>query len=172
MKIKMAITVGVASFLLVVVMNSYIGMQATNKLGQMLEYLGGPAWDTADGAMEGQIGIRQEIISMQQLYHADITADQADSQLAEAGAMANEALSRMKNSGLLKAGTIKEFEQLWQQYQQNRDALYQQLKAGQQSKDLYQSFQASVASLLEFVGTMEEEADSEVESETANVDSL
>ncbi len=172
MKIKMAITVGVASFLLVVVMNSYIGMQATNQLGQMLEYLGGPAWDTADGAMEGQIGIQQEIISMQQLYHAEISAEQANTQLAAAGDMANEALSRMKNSGLLKAGTIKEFEQLWQQYQQNRDALYQQLKAGLQSKDLYQSFQASVASLLDFVGTMEEEADSAVESETATVDSL
>ena len=86
MKIKMAITVGVASFLLVVVMNSYIGMQATNQLGQMLEYLGGPAWDTADGAMEGQIGIQQEIISMQRLYHAEISAEQADGQLADAGA--------------------------------------------------------------------------------------
>lgn len=172
MKIKMAITVGVASFLLVVVMNSYIGMQATNKLGQMLEYLGGPAWDTADGAMEGQIGIQQEIISLQQFYHAEISVEQADTQLAAAADMANEALSRMKNSGLLKAGTIKEFEQLWQNYQQNRDALYQQVKVGQQPKDLYQSFQTSVASLLEFVGTMEEEADSAVESETSHVDSL
>ena len=172
MKIKMAITVGVASFLLVVTMNSYIGLKASSQLGQMLEYLGGPAWDTADGAMEGQIGIQQEIISMQQLYYADVSVAQADTQLAAAADMANEALGRMKNSGLLKAATVKEFEQLLLQYQQHRDALYQKLKAGQQPKDLYQSFQSSVASLLDFVGTMEEEADSAVESETANVDAL
>ncbi len=172
MKIKVAITLGVAGFLMVVAMNSYIGLQAANKLGHMLEYLGGPAWDTADGAMEGQIGIQQEIISLQQLYHADISIAQAETQLAAASAMANEALSRMKNSGLLKVSTIKEFEQLWSQYKQNRDALYRKLTAGQQDKDLYQSFQTSVVVLLDFVGTMEEEADSAVESETATVDSL
>jgi methyl-accepting chemotaxis protein len=172
MKIKMAITLGVASFLLVVAMNSYIGLQASSKLGEMLEYLSGPAWDTADGAMEGQIGIQQEIIVLQQFYHAELTPAETETQLAAASAMAKEALTRMEQSGLLKSATLAEFQRLWTDYQQQRDLLHQQVKAGQQSKDQYQKFQTSVVSLLDFVGTMEEEADSAVESETAAVDSL
>lgn len=172
MKVKSAIMLGVASFLIVVAMTTYIGFQATNKLGSMLEYLGGPAWDTADGAMEGQIGIQQEIIAVQQLYYGEITAAQAQPKLQEASAMATEALTRMKDSGLLQRTTISEFEQKWQQYQRLRDQLVQQLSSANTSEELYQSFQGAVESLLAFVGTMEEEADGVVESETATVAAL
>lgn len=172
MKVKFAIMLSVASFLVVLVVNTYIGFHASHKLGGMLEYLGGPAWDTADGAMEGQIGIQQEIIAVQQLYYAEISAQQAREKLQAAGAMANEALSRMKNSGLLQRTTISEFEQKWAHYQQQRNLLVQQESGANGNAELYRNFQDSVDSLLAFVGTMEAEADGVVESETATVASL
>jgi len=172
MKIKSAIHLSVVSFLLVVILNTYIGFNATNKLGDMLEYLGGPAWNTADGAMEGQIGIQQEIIAVQQLFYSEITPAQAKEKLQEASSMANEALSRMKNSGLLKEATVNEFDRKWQEYQRQRDQLVQKANTANATKDAYNAFKVSVATLLDFVGGMEEEADGVVESETATVASL
>ena len=42
--------------------NTYVGYSATEQMANMLTYITGPAWNTADGAMEGQIELEKQII--------------------------------------------------------------------------------------------------------------
>lgn len=172
MTIKQSILAGITAFLAVILLNTVIGLSATQKLGAMLEYITGPAWNTADGAMEGQIGIELEIIALQQLYHGEVNAIQARQQLQEAGAMAGEALDRMKAAGLIEAGSLSRFDQQFKRYGQMRDALYQQLQQGADAKRAYLDYQQEVAVLLKTIGQLEEDADAKVESESGQVDDL
>lgn len=172
MKVKFAIILSLTSFIIMLMINSFIGFHATQKLGSMLEYLGGPAWDTADGAMEGQIGIQQEIIAIQQFFYSEITPQQATEKLKVAGDIAEEALNRMKMSGLLSKATLDTFNLKWELYKQHRNQLVQDLLNSKNNIDTYKKFQETVNELLNFVGTMESEADNVVESETVTVASL
>lgn len=101
----------------VVVTIGVVGLVSGNRLIAAIEYLGGPAWDTADGAMEGTIHIRT------QMYHASrILSGQGDesdrSGLRAAGSEANAAFTRMVQAGLVDPGTITRYRAAQQAYDQ------------------------------------------------------
>lgn len=60
MTIKRALLLVIGCFLALMLLNTWVGWQTSGKLSDLLSYITGPAWDTADGAMEGQIGVQQK----------------------------------------------------------------------------------------------------------------
>lgn len=172
MNIKNSIITGVAAFIAIVSLNTYVGYSSSNKLGSLLEYISGPAWNAADGAMEGQIGLEAQIILLQKMYYSEITYQDAKQDLDAAIDMENEALGRMKESGLMEKTTIATLNTQLEQYHQTRAALIGKLQAQQTAASEYQQLNRQLNNLLAFIGEMEEEADSKVENETANVDAL
>ncbi len=99
MKFNVASKIGLGFILMMatLVMASVAGYVSTNRLSSSLDFVTGPAWDTADGAMEGSIGIQKQIITTQKLISAarggvllDISADLNDGKES-----ADEALGRM-----------------------------------------------------------------------------
>jgi methyl-accepting chemotaxis protein len=115
MKISTKIIGAFACLFAIVVTTGVVGLVSGNRLIGALEYLGGPAWDTADGAMEGTIHIRS------QMYHASRTlsgqADEADrAGLASSGEGAAEAFGRMTVAGLIDAATLSEFRNAQNEY--------------------------------------------------------
>ncbi len=169
MSIKQSIIWVILGFVALIGINTFVGLSTTHKLGRLLDYISGPAWNAADGAMEGQIGLEAQIIALQKLYHREKNFAEVQAQFDAAVAMEEEALGRMKKSGLMGESTVARLDQLLTQYHQTRNALLEKLKTGNEAATEYQQLNSLMDQLLAFISKMEEEADGKVESETGNV---
>jgi methyl-accepting chemotaxis protein len=99
LKFNVASKIGLGLVLMVgtLLLASIAGYVSTSRLSSSLDYITGPAWDTADGAMEGSIGVQAQIIAVQELIGAARGGIKADvsTQLQEGSTTADEALARM-----------------------------------------------------------------------------
>ena len=102
MNIKQSILTGLAAFLVAMGINTYVGYSATEEMSDMLTYITGPAWNTADGAMEGQIELEKQIIVINRLQQKQIDFSSARKEMDSAIEGAEEALGRMKSQDLDK----------------------------------------------------------------------
>lgn len=66
-------SIAVAIFLLVLFLVG-TSVKVSTDLTQLLNFVTGPAWDTADGAMEGSIGLQQQIIAINALHYEPAAA--------------------------------------------------------------------------------------------------
>ncbi len=169
MNIKNSVLLSFLGFLLITGVSTWVGYNTTSQLGNLLNYISGPAWDAADGAMEGQIGLESQIIVLNKVYHQEISTSEATPILEDAIAMEEEALGRMKGSKLIAEKTISEMDNYLTRFHQSRERLWNNLKNNQPAENEYKDLNNQIVKLLSFIGEMEEEADSKVESETQNV---
>ena len=172
MTIKNAIIAGVSAFVAIILLNTYVGMSTSQQLSDMLSYLSGPAWQAADGAMEGQINLQAQIITLQRYYHAEISQSQAMDSLNESIAAQREALTRMQESGLIQRNTISSMEEKLSRFENTRSNLLQKLNNRQDAQAEYEKLGQELDDLMGFIASMEAEADSAVESHNADIESL
>ncbi len=135
------------------------GLYSTAKLADMIRYISGPAWDAADGAMEGTIGIEAQMLAVERLIDGEneSTYQQA---LAEGKSMSEDALARMAASGLMANEDVWQLEVLVAEFEQDQETLLDDLNNRQTKK----SYLTSATALLSLLEDMEETADSKVES--------
>ncbi|MEF2494261.1 methyl-accepting chemotaxis protein [Vibrio mimicus] len=124
-----------------------------------LSYIVGPAWDTADGAMETSIKIEAQMLAVKRLILG------ADSQAVEATLRSaiedvNDASSRMIQAGLLSSAQSQQFSQFNTQYQQSRDELISSYKAYTATKKAYDQ---ATTILVDFGEKLEALGDTAVE---------
>ncbi|HGF7476758.1 TPA: methyl-accepting chemotaxis protein [Vibrio mimicus] len=124
-----------------------------------LSYIVGPAWDTADGAMETSIKIEAQMLAVKRLILG------ADSQAVEATLRSaiedvNDASSRMIQAGLLSSAQSQQFSQFNTQYQQSRDELISSYKAYTATKKAYDQ---ATTILVDFGEKLEALGDAAVE---------
>ncbi len=172
MTIKNSVLLSFWGFLLITGVSTWVGYTTTSQLGNLLNYISGPAWNAADGAMEGQIGLESQIIILQKVYHKEMSTSEAAPILEDAIAMEEGALGRMKGSNLIADKTIAEMEKYLQVFHQSRERLWSNLKNNQPTETEFKNLNNQIVKLLSFIGEMEEEADSKVENETKNVAAL
>lgn len=172
MSIKKSILAGLATFFVVIAFNTYVGYSSNSQLSDMLDYITGAAWNTADGAMEGQIGLESQIIVMQSFYYKNIDASKAKEKLAKGIEMENEALGRMLKAGLIDKKMVEELKRQLVQYHQARDALFERLSLGADAQVEFNVFEKQVNTLLDFIGELEAAADSKVEGEAESIEAL
>jgi methyl-accepting chemotaxis protein len=127
---------------------------------QMLTFITGPAWDSADGAMEGTIGLQQQIIALQLLQHNPNEQAKAKNIMDEGIEMAGKALGRMLKAGLMSASAVSELKQRQQSFNTSRDKYMSEPNDAN-----FAAFAAEADSLLKFLEVMEEEGDSKVEAQ-------
>src|SRR5688572_11470418 len=137
MNIKQSIMLVVVGFIVLIGINTFVGFSASQKLGSLLDYISGPAWNAADGAMEGQIGLEAQIIVLQKLYYNEKSLTEMQSILNDAIAMENDALGRMKASGLMGQATVSKLDQQLNNYHATRAALISKLQAGTVAAEEY-----------------------------------
>ncbi|GGY65345.1 methyl-accepting chemotaxis protein [Cellvibrio zantedeschiae] len=170
MNIKKAIIIGLLAFVSVMGVSTYIGHSATGEMSRMLDYITGPAWNTADGAMEGQIELENQIITLQRLYSKKIDQSSARAQLTNAMERETDALDRMKAQGLMDAAQVSELNTKLDAYHKMRDQLFNQLANNSESAEAtFKLFDDQVESLLNFISQMEEVADGKVEGQTKSI---
>ena len=90
------------------------GFYAKNQLSQGLDYVTTTAWDAADGAMEGTIGLQGQIITLNAMAAAEdqATVNELKKKLEHDIVLEEEALSRMTGSGLFNEKLQDELSQM------------------------------------------------------------
>ena len=159
MTIKTKIISGFLLSTFIIVLVGGVGLKGINDLSTRLTFIAGPAWDTADGAMEGNIGITAEMLAVEKIFQGyDF---QTQMKYLEAGKeTADEAIARLIDADLLDGQQSKSFQSLKNDYE----------KILQRTLDSYQSFFAlkkrfdeNAARFLVLGEQMEEIGDSAVE---------
>ena len=110
MKLTISRKISVALVFLscVILATGLVGLSGIGSLSNQLRFLTGPAWDTADGAMEGTIELQAEVIALQNTLRSRISFDEGRAAMEAASGGADEALGRMANSGLLERAQTSE----------------------------------------------------------------
>ena len=169
MRISTKLGGGYLLMLLMVVACSSVGLYGINRLSGLLDFITGPAWNTADGAMEGSIGIEGEMIGVGLMVsgHADRATAQA--LLDEGKATAEEALGRMVAAGLLSEEEVSQLGDEQQRFSASQDKL---LAAYQAFDTADSQLRSSFNSFQQLMKQAEELGDSAVETYEESPDRL
>ncbi|EGQ8442694.1 HAMP domain-containing protein [Vibrio cholerae] len=124
-----------------------------------LSYIVGPAWDTADGAMETTIQIEAQMLAVNRLILGE-DSQRVEQILNTAITEVDTSSSRMIEAGLLSAVQTQQFSQFNSQYQQSRNALITSYKNYIETK---KSYDKATQALVDFGEKLETLGDSAVE---------
>lgn len=170
MSIKKSIFIGLAILLFFMGANSYIGQSAVNSLSEMLDYITSKAWDTADGAMEGQIELEKQIIIVYRLQDNQLDVATATKEMENAKQRAQSALDRMSSQGVISRQEVDALRAKLASFNQLRDGVFVALARRETLSDTaFAEFNRNVAELLEFISELEETADGAVEGKTKEI---
>ncbi|WP_119395085.1 methyl-accepting chemotaxis protein [Salinibius halmophilus] len=162
------VLVGFAIIALFVIVLLVIALRGTGSLVNGVQQVTGPAWDTADGAMESTIGVQQEIIAIERLLAgADPRRSLADKDSAQA--LTTEAFSRLTNANLMDAQAVEGFQSRLQAYRDLANSVTQSYQQYRQSKA---EFDVHAKQFVELSQAMEEAGDSVFEQFSANPDQV
>jgi methyl-accepting chemotaxis protein len=114
--IKAKIITGFTLAILLILSVGSIGFMGITKLSENLSFIVGPAWDTADGAMEGTIGIEAEMLAVERILQGN-HIDKGMQELNEGKTMADEAIARLISAGLMASAEIENVERVKQRYE-------------------------------------------------------
>jgi methyl-accepting chemotaxis protein len=172
MNIKQSIMAGLGAFLVSMGINTYVGYSATEQMSKMLTYITGPAWNTADGAMEGQIELEKQIIVINRLQQKQIDPASARKEMDDAIEGAGEALGRMKSQDLIEPQQVSELNQRLENFKIIREKIFSALQSSDAAESDIKQFNQTVSELLAFITSLEETADSKVEGESSRIDAM
>ncbi|MDH5659484.1 MAG: methyl-accepting chemotaxis protein, partial [Gammaproteobacteria bacterium] len=154
---------------IMLIIASMSGFIATKRLSSSLEYVTGPAWNTADGAMEGVIGIKEQIIATDELIsnaRAGAVVD-ISKRLNDGTEMANEALGRMFAAGQIPQKLGDETKAVINSFNKTRDEV---IAAAKNYIKAYKLMQQNGQTFVAFMGFVEEIGDKAVEELENNPD--
>ena len=134
------------------------GYFSGSRLSSILAYITGPAWDTADGAMETTIGIQAEMGWMQsRLLGMPVT----DSQLAKATEMTDTAFARLLAAKIMDKNTSDKVAIELKIYR----AAFAQLRANYNAMQaLQRQLHANIEPMMRLGSAMEELGDEQFEA--------
>ena len=156
------------------------GFYAQSQLSAGLDYVTTTAWDAADGAMEGTIGLQGQIITLNAMAAAEnqTTVNELKKRLEEDIALEEEALERMIGSGLFNEQLQGELSQMRTDFADVRSKMLSAIdkyhRSGSESGLMRASESLALTSdsLLEFLEEMEELGDSKVENYASELETV
>lgn len=173
LKFNVATKISLGFMLMVVtlVLASGAGYIATSRLSTSIDYVTGPAWDTADGAMEGEIGTQQQVIATQQLVNAarggillDISA-----QLKEGQASSEGAFGRMFAAKQIPEEKAARLKPMVAAFRSQRDKT---IVAAQKFVQAFNNLKNGATDFVTFMGLVENVGDHAVEELETNPDKM
>ena len=160
--ISKKIALGFSILTIMLIISGLSGFIATSRLSSSLEYVTGPAWNTADGAMEGVINIKEQIIATNELIsnaRAGVSVD-ISTRLKESKEGANEALSRMFAANQIEQKLSTETRAVINNFDANREAV---VIAANEYVRVYKQMQQNGQTFVAFMGYVEDVGDAAVE---------
>ncbi|MCW8830462.1 MAG: methyl-accepting chemotaxis protein [Gammaproteobacteria bacterium] len=130
LNVKMSTKIGAAFLILtvLVLVCGIAGYYGVNRLSQSLEYVTGPAWDSADGAMEASIGTQGEMLVIEEIFAGNANMATAHEEMKAHADSAAEALHRMTSSGLISEGDVRRVEDAAKDYLAQADRVVAEFK--------------------------------------------
>jgi methyl-accepting chemotaxis protein len=154
------------------------GFYGASTLAGVLTFITGPAWEAADGAMEGTIGLQRQIVTTFHIVGSKTGADdkRMDSDMEKAHEFTEHAFTAMRGSKLIPQRDLDKLDDMLKSY---ADAEEKLLAAhAQRQKDVsaqadfdaaYAHFNTTSQEALEFLAELEEVGDSQVESKSDSI---
>ena len=158
-----------AVMIALVLVSSYGGYHGVSSLATTLQFVSGPAWDSADGAMEGTIHLQRQIIELQHAIIGLEKLDEVKQEISEAREDAKVALDRMMGAELIADNDVNNLKRRQQAFAQRLDEVLRLLEKGPVQAQQLAAFQEEIHLLLDFLEKLEQSADGKVETETAGV---
>lgn len=166
MKLSTKSLLGLSIIAITITVLVSVAFYGINRLSASLDYIIGPAWSTADGAMESTIMLQQQIhLTNQMLLGAKIS----DQQMSQALTDGNEAMSRLIAAQLISANEINGLQTQTQSYQASQKRLIAEYRQFSQLKTEFDQVTERLVALLE---ELEERGDSAVEELEQSPDRL
>jgi len=113
--ISKKITAGFGVCCALIIVCGATGYSGMNRMSEILGFITKEAWTTADGAMEGIIEIKGQIIAADGLRRGYETEQNREA-LSKAGQLANQAFQEVKEAGLLDQARMDELETTLKSY--------------------------------------------------------
>lgn len=170
MTIRIKIYIGISIMMLMVVCVSWISLSAINKLSNAIEFISGPAWDTADGAMEGTISLEAEIISLQKYVAGLEGKNNTLTALKESSQEMNEAFDRLKAAGLIENTLVKQLDDYLDEFNKQKQALLDAPK--DQLPQAHEKLNEHLNNMMAFISELEETGDGKVELLAKDLDAV
>ena len=138
LNMKMSSKIASAFFTLtaLVLVSGIAGYYGVNRLSESLEYVTGPAWDSADGAMEGSISTQAEMLVIEEIFAGLANMETVHAEMKAHSDSAEEAMDRMKNSGLLSESATARAINAEHEYVQAAEEVVEQFEAFLSAGDL------------------------------------
>jgi methyl-accepting chemotaxis protein len=169
----------VFSVLLMLLMGTgAVGMSGIQRLSATLEFITGPAWETADAVMETRIGLQDEMIVMGKLIAAGNqnapSIQTIERELEEARRFADEACKGVLSSELIPKDKLTRFSQLLTEYERARDSLLNELRAARdgspkQVQTVQPQYRAAADQLLSYLGEFEQIGDGAIDGQAEHI---
>ena len=152
MKIVTTSNLGLAILLGCTLGMGVVGWYGSQRLANLLSYVLGAAWQTADGAMEGSIELGNQQLQIQKMQNGT-PLNRAE--LDAAKAATDDALARVSQGQLIDGAALATMEQHKQDYQQQQEkllALYHAYTEVDQALHHNADLMARLSTQLEVVG--------------------
>ncbi|MFM2483041.1 methyl-accepting chemotaxis protein [Celerinatantimonas sp. YJH-8] len=161
MKISSKLYLCISALIAMIAINLWWSQSGMNKLIHAIEFVTGPAWSTADGAMEGTIGIQAQIITLQRYASGELTKADTIAALKEPSQLSDESFARLKSAGLTEKDKTEELDQQLAHFNQKKQALLNAPAEDLPSK--LNELLVQVDAMHNFIGALEEAGDEKVE---------
>lgn len=152
MKIVTTAKLGLAILLGCTLGMGVVGWYGSQRLANLLSYVLGAAWQTADGAMEGSIELGNQQLQIQKMQNGT-PLNRAE--LDAAKAATDDALARVSQGQLIDSAALATMEQHKQDYQQQQEkllALYHAYTEVDQALHHNADLMARLSTQLEVIG--------------------
>ena len=152
MKIVTTSNLGLAILLGCTLGMGVVGWYGSQRLANLLSYVLGAAWQTADGAMEGSIELGNQQLQIQKMQNGT-SLNRAE--LDAAKAATDDALARVSQGQLIDGAALATMEQHKQDYQQQQEkllALYHAYTEVDQALHHNADLMARLSTQLEVIG--------------------
>ncbi|MDH5546333.1 MAG: methyl-accepting chemotaxis protein [Gammaproteobacteria bacterium] len=144
------------------------GFVGTQRLSNSLDFVTGPAWDAADGSMEGSIGTQQMMLAVEKIILLSSSRNANDPEilkykklLKEGEVTANESIQRMISSGLIPDDQVRQVKSGQASYNKNIEEM---MRAHDVYAQAHHNLAAGFRDFQNFMGLAEEYGDGQVEA--------
>lgn len=134
LNMKMSSKIGAAflTLTLLVLISGITGYYGVNRLSESLEYVTGPAWDSADGAMEASISTQAEMLVIEEVFAGLANMETVHEEMEAHSDSAEAALNRLKNAGLIgdsEIARVTDAEQVYAKTAEDVVAAFEEFNA-------------------------------------------
>lgn len=138
-------------------------LQGINSLTNSLEHMGGPAWQTAEGGMEGCIQIEAQMLAAEKILR-EPESESAHLQLTKAQEATEAAIERLVDANLLPSDQINEVVDQLKQYSVALDQLLHENREFAQQRNVLRQTAQMVVATGEYLNIIGDSAVEELES--------